>query len=235
MPDSSSSVRPLASLSGGSRPRSQEVVLDITTGAAPTPVDARLVLLKHPSSARADAFRLARHRLQQRNDPRLLAVTSAAPGEGKTTLAANLALAIAEEHGPSVVLLDTHRARPALAELFGVAPGANVLVPGPRGYPLHRVEGTELLVGLGSGQPGPMTQADRDALRVALTDLRLVFDYVLVDCGPALDGMDVHWIGELVDGVAFAVRRGATDRRSLRRAIDGLMPIPLAGAVLLDD
>jgi len=232
MPEQGSSLRPIAKLA---RSRAPEVALQICAADPPEPLDARLVLLVEPRSARADAFRLARHRLERRQDPRLIAVTSASAGDGKTTLAVNLALAIAEEHGPSVLLLDAHRARPALADLLGLSKQHDVLGEGAsRGYPLGRVSGTELCAGLSLGEPGHITQTERDALRRALTELRLAFDYVIVDTAPVGEGLDVHWLGELVDGVLFAVRRGVTDRRSLSRAISGLMPVPLAGGVLLD-
>lgn len=234
MSDGGSSVRPIVSV-GSVRQRAADTQLVFIDAELPTPLDPRLVLLAEPSTPRADAFRLARHRLEQRKDPRLVAVTSVATGDGKTTLAANLALAIAEERGPSVLLVDAHRTRPALAEMFGLRTDLDLLpAASSHRYALQRVADTGLCVGLALGQVVPISQAERDALRVALTDLRLSFDYVIIDAGAALDGMLVHWIAELVDGVLFAVRRGVTERRILRRAIDGLAPVPLAGAVVLD-
>lgn len=231
---SDSSVRPIAAMSGA-RSRTPDAHVTLIHAELPSPLDPRLVLLAEPGTPRADAFRLARHRLEQRKDPRLLAVTSVAAGDGKSTLAANLALAIAEERGPSVLLVDAHRSRPALAEMFGLRADLDVLPEASsHRYALQRIADTGLCVGLALGQVVPISQAERDALRVALTDLRLTFDYVLIDAGTALDGMLVHWIAELVDGVLFAVKRGVTDRRGLRRAIDGLGPVPLAGAVVLD-
>lgn len=233
MPDPSSSrqVFPVLAASGTNV---KESSVSVSTLEVPEPVDQRLVLLTDPSSPRADAFRLVRHRLQQRQDPRILAVTSALPGDGKTTCAANLALAIAEERDSSVVILDAHRARPALAELFGIA-AKDCIVAGAdsRKYALGQVADTGLHVGLMLGGGGPISQTERDGLRAALTDLRLSYEYIVIDTGPALAGMDVHWIAEFVDGLIFAVRSGVTERRSLRRAIAGLMPVPLAGAVVI--
>lgn len=226
MPDARATVHPIAQ-----RPRAVEI---IATAEPRQPLDGRLVLWCEPTSERADAFRLARHRLQQRGDPRLILVTSASPGEGKTTLAANLALAIAEEGGGSVALLDTHRARPALGALFDVPPETDVLAgASAHRYALVRTGKSELLVGNALGSRGNITQAERDALRTALTDLRLVHDYVILDAGPALAGLDVAWMSELVDGVLFAVKAGTTTRRTLRQVLEDLGPVPLAGAVLL--
>ncbi len=200
----------------------------------PDELDPRLVLLREPRSPAADVFRMARHRLERLRDPHLILVTSVGPGEGKSTLAANLALAIAEERASSVLLLDAHRARPALPTLFGVDPAHDVvLAPPSRGYTLEEAGDTALAVALALGGPGSVTQAERTAFRRALTALRLVFDYVVIDAAPVELGIDVCWIAELVDGVVFALRRGVTERTRLRRALELLEPAPIAGAVLL--
>src|SRR5262245_22729935 len=58
-----------------------------------TPLDPRLTMLLGPGSPQAEAYRLLEHRLNAKTAPRVIAVTSAERGAGKTTCAANLALA----------------------------------------------------------------------------------------------------------------------------------------------
>src|SRR5262249_45989884 len=58
----------------------------------PESLDARLVMLRDPTSSQARAYRALRHRLLSTPDIRVIAITSARPGDGKTTCAANLAL-----------------------------------------------------------------------------------------------------------------------------------------------
>src|SRR5262245_32000932 len=60
----------------------------------PVRPDRRLVLLREPESASARGYRSLRHRLLAHSDPRVIAVTSAEPGEGKTSCAVNLALSL---------------------------------------------------------------------------------------------------------------------------------------------
>jgi Mrp family chromosome partitioning ATPase len=86
------------------------------------PFDERLVLWRERDSARAASFRLLRQRLIDRGDPRTVLCTSAKAGEGKTTLAANLALAFAELGKHRVLLVEATTKAAALGELFGFKP-----------------------------------------------------------------------------------------------------------------
>jgi receptor protein-tyrosine kinase len=86
------------------------------------PYDERLVFWEHRGLETAAAFRLLRQRLIDRGDPRTVLCTSAVRGEGKTTLATNLALAFAELGRHRVLLIETSFRSAAVAELFGFKP-----------------------------------------------------------------------------------------------------------------
>jgi polysaccharide biosynthesis transport protein len=86
------------------------------------PFDERLVLWRERDSPRAASFRLLRQRLIDRGDPRTVLCTSAKSGEGKTTLATNLALAFAELGKHRVLLVEATTRAAALGELFGFKP-----------------------------------------------------------------------------------------------------------------
>jgi Mrp family chromosome partitioning ATPase len=90
------------------------------------PFDDRLVLWRERDSDRAASFRLLRQRLIDRGDPRTVLCTSPEAGEGKTTLAANLALAFAELGRHRVLLVEASMRSAALGEVFGFKP--------PRGF-----------------------------------------------------------------------------------------------------
>lgn len=114
----------------GSQPRVQVPAVARAQAALPTPpvkactpnaADERLVMLADPSGDRAAAFRELRDTLITKNVlPRMLAVSSAEPGEGKTTTAINLALALAEASTEKVLLLDACFEAPAIAAILGV-------------------------------------------------------------------------------------------------------------------
>jgi Mrp family chromosome partitioning ATPase len=105
------------------------VVRPLQTGAisfvnfAPQPpYDERLIFWEGRNLDTAAAFRLLRQRLIDRGDPRIVLCTSAMRGEGKTTLATNLALAFAELGKYRVLLIETSIRSAAVAEVFGFKP-----------------------------------------------------------------------------------------------------------------
>jgi Mrp family chromosome partitioning ATPase len=92
------------------------------------PYDERLIFWEGRDLETAAAFRLLRQRLIDRGDPRIVLCTSADRGEGKTTLAANLALAFAELGKHRVLLIETSFRNAAVGEVFGFKPPAGFAV-----------------------------------------------------------------------------------------------------------
>jgi Mrp family chromosome partitioning ATPase len=219
---------------GAPRDEAPEPVIDLSRSELEAPFDPRLVLLVEPESARANAFRLLRHRLLGDGDPRVVAVTSARAAEGKTTCAANLALAIAEEASKTVLLLDANPLNPALAELLQIQDAKLVLERAAnREYPVY-APAQRLRVALLFAGREPGTSLDRAKLGSALADFRDSYDYVVIDAASALESVTVNVLAELADGVIVAARARVSERRSLRRALEELVPARVLGAVLLD-
>lgn len=86
------------------------------------PYDDRLAFMRERGSDTAAAFRLLRQRLIERSDPHIILCTSAGRGEGKSTLAANLAMAYAELGKYRVLLVEASLRVAALGEMFGFLP-----------------------------------------------------------------------------------------------------------------
>jgi len=192
-------------------------------------LDVRCVMLREPRSPQARSFRFLRHQLLCQSDPRIVVVTSALNGEGKTTCAVNLALCIAEETLSDVLLLEANPGRPSLAQVFGLPGDAQtrhdrVLVPA----------GSRLHVGSASGCAAPSGGLDRLLLQVALRELRQVYDYVIVDTASVLESADADVACESADGVVVAARAATSRRSSLQRAVEQLRPAVISGIVLLD-
>ena len=64
---------------------------------------------------------------------------------------------------------------------------------------------------------------------------RDTFHYIVVDAPPVLDSGDVNLIQDAADAIVFATRKGRSEARNLRRAIEQVAPAPVAAVALIDD
>jgi capsular exopolysaccharide synthesis family protein len=192
-------------------------------------------------SAIAEAFRTFRTNLQfldVDNPPRVLVVTSSLPGEGKTTTATNLALALAEaEH--NVVLVDGDMRRPKLDEYFDLvgSVGFSTVLSGRTSLEeclqKTRFPGLTVLTS-GAVPPNPSELLGSLAAQKVLNELRAGFDYVVVDSSPLLAVTDAAVLAADSDGVLVIARFGETKREQLAHAVGNLKNVGarILGAVL---
>ncbi len=204
--------------------------------------DRRLTLMLDPDSERAAQFRVLRHHLLEVGRPQCVVVSSPHNGEGKTTTAINLALALAECGRAKVLLVETHLRRPQLASVFKLVPpwcfaeqlAAHrhqpmmpwSLVDIPQLW-LHvaainpRIEKTQLL--------------DGPAFAIAMERLRLGgYDHIVIDAPPVLGSADVNLMADAADAVLLTLRARVTTTRDLRKAIDQIGAAKVAGTVLVE-
>jgi Mrp family chromosome partitioning ATPase/uncharacterized protein involved in exopolysaccharide biosynthesis len=190
-------------------------------------------------------LRVLRHRLDlRRGDGRLVVtVTSPGRGEGKTTLAARLALALAEADRATVALVEGHLAAPRLAAAIGLD------LPADAGFteqirrraagrraPWGVVRVTTSLSLLAEPEHAePFPGALHSPLfAAALRALRSRYDYVVVDGPPVLGAGDANVLEELSDAMLVVVRAGVTQAASLARATHQLGDRRIVGVVLND-
>jgi Mrp family chromosome partitioning ATPase len=198
-------------------------------------LDPRLVVLAEPDSARAAAFRVLRDNVLAKGMPRVLAVSSATPHEGKTTCAANLAFALAEHPTPKrLLLLDANFFAPTLAGMFSIDEYAPAYAPSPfRLTALSPRLDLATLV-LTRGEPLPRLERESLALLVGAL-LNRGYDHVVVDM-PALEKCTAT--AQLLDvpgGVLLAARAGRSTKGALRRAAAKVPSSKLLGVALVDD
>jgi len=203
-------------------------------------LDPRLVLLAEPRSERAAAFRLLCDSLITKGLPRVLAVSSTAPKEGKTTCAVNLALVLAERSPGPVLLVDGNPFEPALATMFSI----DESTPTPRSLELPWLAPFRLIpltptlhvaaIVRGGGEPPSPTE--HDGFEILIERLSQVgYEHVFVDC-PTLDGSAaVSRLLGVAEGVLLAVRSGRTTGRALRQAVEQIGQARALGVVLLED
>lgn len=173
-----------------------------------------------------EAFHAIRTRLLATGTPRVLMVASAMPAEGKTTVAANLAMAFAE-NGARVLLIDTDLRRGRLNRLFGYrkTPGLSNMLLGeiPLEEAIRRTSQNNLSV-LNAGQP-TATSTDlltSDTFAAAMTALREKHDIIVLDTPPVLGLVETSVLQRHVDGVLLVISNEDTPRSSIRAAIETL-------------
>lgn len=170
-------------------------------------------------SPRAESFREIRTNLQFANidsESKTMLVTSSLPGEGKTTTAVNMAIAMAQA-GHRVVLVDADLRRPMTASYLGLERGAGLttaLVGAAEIDDLLQPWGEDALFVLTSGQipPNPSELLGSDGMSHIIRHLESVFDIVIVDAPPLIPVTDAAVLSRKVGGVVLVV--GATKVRT---------------------
>lgn len=160
---------------------------------------------------------------QNGDHPRVVVLTSPCPGDGKTTVASNLSIAMAEIR-QKVVLIDGDLRRPRLHKVFGISNDwglSDVLradttletVPIANLVRKTKVSGLYVLAG-GRGAITTSTLLYSPRMIGLLDRLRNEFDMVLVDAPPVMHLADARVLGRLADGVILVIRAGQTTTES---------------------
>lgn len=180
-------------------------------------------------SPRAESFRQLRTNLQFTNvsgTAKSVLVTSSLPGEGKSTTATNLAIALAEA-GQSVCLIDADLRRPMIGEYLGLdkAAGLTTALVGLAAVDdLLQPWGSGHLFILTSGQipPNPSELLGSDNMRELLLELEGVFDTVVIDAPPLLPVTDAAVLSQHVGGVVLVVGAQKLRRQDLEKSLSSL-------------
>jgi succinoglycan biosynthesis transport protein ExoP len=202
-------------------------------------------LLVHlePRSSTAECCRTIRTNItfQGADKPlRTLAITSAMPRDGKSTVAVSIATILAQS-GKRVLLVDTDLRKPRLHRVFGlhVGPGATTILAGES--TLDEVRQTTDIPGVTLLQCGPIPPNPAELLytrRFAdlVSEARAKYDLVVFDTPPIGAVTDPAVIGPQVDGTIVVVRSGTTPRAAMEAAVRQLRGVGarITGIVLND-
>jgi succinoglycan biosynthesis transport protein ExoP len=210
-------------------------------GAGQSPDE--LVVVQEPMSPAAETFRMIRTNLafMSQEDPlRSAVITSAMPLEGKTTIASNLAVTLAQ-FGRSVLLVDSDLRRPRLHLVLDVdnRTGLSTLVEGRStlSTSIHetKVDGLNVLTS-GPIPHNPAELLHSEAFARVKDELLENFDYVLFDSPPMGAVTDAAILAPQVDGALLVVRAGTSTVHSIAGARKQLHSVSarLLGAVLND-
>jgi capsular exopolysaccharide synthesis family protein len=189
----------------------------------------------------AEAYRVLRTNLLfAEGKLRTLVITSAAPGEGKTITAVNLAAAIARQ-GLKVLLMECDLRRPSLSQYFDEQNGidlTNVILE-DRAWreAIHSsgVPGLDLLLA-SRAVPRAGEYLAGAEMKQLIDEISQEYDMVILDTSPLLVAADATVLGAIVDGVLLVVRTTRTDREALQQAVHqlSLVGAHVVGTVLND-
>ncbi|MGH9535149.1 MAG: CpsD/CapB family tyrosine-protein kinase [Terriglobales bacterium] len=220
----------------------------IFSAALPRPAEAsRLVCWTQWESPQAEAFRqLAarllhlRERCRQERHLQSLVCASSAPQEGKSLVAANLALALARTCGRRVLLLEGDLRRPVQARLWGIEDATGlaewIAAPGPIAPPpvLRLGDTSAYLLPAGAVNHATQPLAFLESSRAAQLLLLLNgwFEWVLIDAPPLLPVADGYAWARLADGLLLVTRAGVSRKAQVREALRHLESRNLVGVVV---
>ena len=189
-------------------------------------LDTNIALVSQavPQSLMAESFRQLRTSLLFASDQpvRSLLVTSPNPGDGKSIVATNLAIAMARA-GSRVLLIDANFRRPTLARVFDVPESvglSNVLVginTAAEAIQATSVENLDVLPA-GVTPPSPAELLGSQSMRQLIVDQGKKYDRVIIDGAPMLVVADNYLLTEGVDGIVLVFAAGTNTRGMAQRA-----------------
>ena len=213
----------------------------------------KLIIEKKPRSPISEAYRTVRTNVEFSSiddDVRRILITSSGPGEGKSTTAANLAVAFAQA-GKKTLLIDGDLRKPTVFKLFNVSNRvglSNVIVDGVKIFDPKSVEVDGLglsdiirpyndkldILTSGTIPPNPSEILGSKKMRVFMDMLSSKYDMVIVDAPPVNAVTDAQLLSTMVDGVLFVVASEITHMDGARRAKDLLQQVnaKILGVVL---
>jgi len=202
----------------------------------------QLFVSEQPKSSAAEAIRLLRTNLEFAAAIReitTIAITSAGPGEGKSTVTANLGVTMAQA-GFSTVIVDADLRKPSQHRIWGFENdrGLSTLLTHPN-HPWNWVAMREVRTNLavitsGPVPPNPADLLSTDRFRDLIKEIGRSVDIVIVDTPPALAVSDPLVIATSVDAVAVVAVANRTRIDALRQAIANLSkgPVRIIGVVV---
>ncbi|MDD5019900.1 MAG: CpsD/CapB family tyrosine-protein kinase [Candidatus Omnitrophica bacterium] len=214
--------------------KQEEVKPYVIRAASDSKIDPHVVSYFDPSSPVAEQYRILRTNLQaldKSNPPRMLAITSAIHGEGKTITAINLAVTFAHDlNKKSILLVDADLRKGTLTKDLGLKAEkgfSDILSNGAKPDESLLSIGIDNLHILPSGSRphNPAELLGSQRARQLLAEFKAQYDYVIFDCPPVVPVTDAGVLGPLCDGVLMVLQAGRTQRGVVVHAQDRLQAV----------
>jgi len=205
-------------------------------------IDKNLISIFKPYSLETDLFKVLRGKILfpvSGKPPKSIMVTSAVPGEGKSFIASNLAVNLAQNIDRYVLLVDCDLRRPCIHRRFGFGK--------VKGLSEHLSNGTGLsnlllktvvdkLSLLPAGQPplNPSEILSSAKMADLIDELKSRYEdrYLIIDSPPPMMAPETNAIAKRVDGIIVVIKFGDTSFKMIEQMIDGLGKEKILGAVI---
>ena len=222
-------THPYAAAWRGSKEQADEnVTPDVPRFAFADPLKRRI--LQDHFSVFTEAFRAIKVTAELRaamQDNKVIGITSTLPGEGKSTIACNLALLMADA-GKRVILMDADLRNPTLARSLTPTPTVGLMELLTDKIDLQQAVGQERATGL-TLLPlvldEQLVHSDEiltsQAFRNLIDQLRQRYDYVIMDLPPIAPIVDVRATASVIDSLVFVVAWGSTKIKAVQRHLLG--------------
>ena len=214
---------------------------DRTLGLDPRGLDLELApeVALAPANVPGEAFRTLRttlERMPSAQTIRTILITSPAPGEGKSFVAANLALAQMQLPDNPTLICDFNLRQPSLHQLFRTSrtPGISDYLLGnvDLSQALRRIGGSELFVmPAGEAVGNELELLHVKELAQLMKRLRNAFRWIILDSPSLLAASDANLLASLADGALLVTRMGVTKRDAMRQAISAIGQDNILGIV----
>jgi capsular exopolysaccharide synthesis family protein len=204
-------------------------------------LDPRLVCMTDQGGLAAEKFRVLglklRH-LRERRKLKRIVVTGTAPEEGKSLIAANLALNQSRSKVLKTILIDGDLRRPTVASRLGCdrsLPGLSECLRGEQELAdvVYKLKGSGLwFLPAGSAPENPLELMQGGRLPQLLDRLGEFFDWIIIDTPPVVPVADTTFWMKLADGVLIVIREGVSEKKVVERALDSFDRATLLGVVV---
>lgn len=213
----------------------------VNSDTFPLPIahEFRLVSILAPKSAPSEQYRALKAKFYRvRNERRLksILVTSAAPAEGKTLTAVNLALTFAQEIDKKVLLIDCDLRRPSVHKLIGLDQPQGLTdflekkIPSSEAIVVTRISNFSVMPA-GRIPENPAELLNTEVMRDFVTASSEQYDWVILDSPPLIPLADTEMISSMVDGIMLVVRANQTPASLITNCIDRLKGKNILGFV----
>lgn len=166
------------------------------------------------------------HHAQGANGMKVVLITSAVQGEGKSLTASNLAMTLSESYHRNVLLIDADLRRPTLHTIFQIdnsaGLGEGLTSREQRRLPVRQVSSRLAILPAGQPSADPMAGLTSDRMRQLLDEAREAFDWIIIDTPPVVLLSDANLLGSMADAAVLVIQAESTSYDLVNRALASL-------------